>query len=147
MYSAGVVCVYVGLQDRYVPFHSSSLSPCPAAERDAKRGPVYIELLRSILAGTGSGRAASHFRISTPGADSSSGTSSSSSVPIRHDAPTHLYRACVDFNLKSKGFSFSKLVGRTAHIEFIESQVYVNFLMWGLLVPYNLLAPPRQGWV
>lgn len=123
-----------------MPFHSSSLSACPAAERDPKRGPVYVELLRSLLAGTGSGRPASHYSASTPGVDTSA-------VPVRNDAPTHLYRACVDFNLKSKGFSFSKLVGRTAHIEFIESQVYVGFLMWGVLVKHKLLAPPRQGWI
>ncbi|GLC77336.1 hypothetical protein PLESTF_001921500 [Pleodorina starrii] len=60
---------------------------------------------------------------------------------------THLFRLGVDFSLRSKSFSFSKLVGRTAHIEFIESQLYVGLLMWGLVHRYTMLAPAPHSWL
>ncbi|GIL64123.1 hypothetical protein Vafri_18075 [Volvox africanus] len=60
---------------------------------------------------------------------------------------THLFRLAVDFSLRAKSFSFSKLVGRTAHIEFIESQLYVGLMMWGLVHRYTMLAPSPHSWL
>lgn len=36
---------------------------------------------------------------------------------------------------------------RTAHIEFIESQLYVGLMMWGLVHRYGLLAPAPHSWL
>ncbi|KXZ48391.1 hypothetical protein GPECTOR_28g798 [Gonium pectorale] len=103
-------------QDRYVPYHSSAITPCPQAERDrSRRGRCYADMLAALTAGVGRG--------------------------------THLFRTAVDFSLRAKGFSFSKLVGRTAHIEFIESQLYVGLMVWGLLHRYTMLAPAPHSWL
>ncbi|KAG2493863.1 hypothetical protein HYH03_008079 [Edaphochlamys debaryana] len=102
-------------QDRYVPYHSSSITSCPQAERDSRRGRCYSDMLRAVTAGVGQG--------------------------------THLFRLAVDFSLRAKSFSFSKLVGRTAHIEFIESQLYVGLIMWGLVHRYTMLAPAPHAWL
>ncbi|PNH02780.1 hypothetical protein TSOC_011211 [Tetrabaena socialis] len=109
-----LVVVVSSPQDRYIPYHSSSVTSCPQAERDSRRGRCYSDMLRAITAGVGSG--------------------------------THLFRLAVDFSLRSKAFSFSKLVGRTAHIEFIESQLYVGLCMWGLVHRYTMLAPSPHSW-
>eukprot|EP00198_Chlamydomonas_reinhardtii_P007857 XP_001697194.1 predicted protein [Chlamydomonas reinhardtii] len=109
-----LVVVVSSPQDRYVPYHSSSIGSCPQAERDSRRGRCYNDMMRALTAGVGQG--------------------------------THLFRLSVDFSLRSKSFSFSKLVGRTAHIEFIESQLYVGLMMWGLLaVAGAVLACGRCG--
>ncbi len=60
---------------------------------------------------------------------------------------THLFRCAVDFSLRAKGFSLSRLVGRTAHIEFIESGAHVGLMAWGLLHRYRMMAPAAHGWL
>eukprot|EP00798_Chlamydomonas_sp_ICE-L_P027133 gene27133-2362_t len=50
---------------------------------------------------------------------------------------TSLIRVDVDFELRPKTFSLTKLInnkiGRQAHLEFIENEVYARFLVWGIL--------------
>ncbi len=63
---------------------------------------------------------------------------------------THLFRCAVDFSLRAKGFLLSRLVGRTAHIEFIESGAHVGLLAWGgaaAHVPHRRVAPAHHGWL
>ena len=60
---------------------------------------------------------------------------------------TQLLRVDVDFSMRSKQFSLSKLVGRTAHIEFIENQCCARFLVWGVILRYRILVPEPHAWL
>mmetsp|Transcript_9475 Transcript_9475/g.20188 ORF Transcript_9475/g.20188 Transcript_9475/m.20188 type:complete len:500 (-) Transcript_9475:223-1722(-) len=108
------------LQDRYVPHHSSRITMCPAARGDTKRGSAYREMLDSLLKGVG------------------------------EDGGTKLLRIEVEFDLKSKAFSLSKLInnhiGRQAHIEFIESDVHARFLAW-TVHKYKMLPEAEHAWL
>ncbi|CAL0324521.1 unnamed protein product [Lupinus luteus] len=89
-------------QDGYVPYHSARIELCPAASLDySKRGKVFLEMLNNCL--------------------DQIGTASDDRVIMRCD---------VNFDTSSYGRNLNRLVGRTAHIEFLESDVFAKFIMW-----------------
>jgi hypothetical protein len=61
---------------------------------------------------------------------------------------TQLLRVDVDFRLpKAQCCTLSRVVGRTAHIEFLVSEAYVRFLVWGVIAKYGLIEPAKGAWV
>ncbi|XP_019441037.1 PREDICTED: protein FAM135B-like isoform X2 [Lupinus angustifolius] len=89
-------------QDGYVPYHSARIELCPAASLDfSKRGKVFMEMLNNCL--------------------DQIGTDSNDRVIMRCD---------VNFDTSSYGRNLNRLVGRTAHIEFLESDIFAKFIMW-----------------
>uniref|UniRef100_A0A2P2MUT8 DUF676 domain-containing protein n=1 Tax=Rhizophora mucronata TaxID=61149 RepID=A0A2P2MUT8_RHIMU len=90
-------------QDGYVPYHSARIESCQAASLDySKKGRIFLEMLNNCL------------------------------DQIR--APTSEYRLfmrCdVNFDTSSYGRNFNSLIGRAAHIDFLESDIFAKFIMW-----------------
>ncbi|XP_055960242.1 uncharacterized protein LOC126673897 isoform X2 [Mercurialis annua] len=90
-------------QDGYVPYHSSRLELCRSASMDySKKGRAFLEMLNNCLD-----------QIRAPTSDQR--------VFMRCD---------VNFDTSSYGKNFNSFIGRAAHIEFLESDVFVRFIMW-----------------
>lgn len=76
---------------------------CQAAICDyTKKGQVFLEMLNDCL-------------------DQIRAASSTQRVFLRCD---------VNFNAASYGKNMNSFIGRAAHIEFLESDIFVRFLMW-----------------
>ncbi|CAN1810263.1 Protein FAM135B [Linum perenne] len=90
-------------QDGYVPYHSARIELCQAATLDhSKRGKVFLEMLNNCL---------DQIRIST--------------------TEQRLFMRCdVNFDTTVYGKNFNTFIGRAAHIEFLESDVFAKFVMW-----------------
>lgn len=89
-------------QDGYVPYHSARIELCPAASSDfSKRGKIFLQMLNNCL---------DQIR-----------TCSDNRVIMRCD---------VNFNASSYGRNLNTLIGRAAHIEFLESDIFAKFIMW-----------------
>nr|KYP47905.1 Protein FAM135B family [Cajanus cajan] len=89
-------------QDGYVPYHSARIEPCPAASSDfSKRGKIFLEMLNNCLD-----------QIRT------------------HSEDRVVMRCDINFNTSSYGRNLNTLIGRTAHIEFLESDIFAKFIMW-----------------
>ncbi|GMY17505.1 protein FAM135B-like isoform X1 [Fagus crenata] len=90
-------------QDGYVPYHSARIELCQAASWDfSKKGKVFLEMLNDCL-------------------DQIRAPSSEHRVFIRCD---------VNFDTSSYGKNLNTFIGRAAHIEFLESDVFARFIMW-----------------
>uniref|UniRef100_A0A0E0MCU2 DUF676 domain-containing protein n=1 Tax=Oryza punctata TaxID=4537 RepID=A0A0E0MCU2_ORYPU len=92
-------------QDGYVPYHSARIDFCPASSSDnSKRGQVFTEMLNNCL-------------------DQIRAPSSETRVFMRCD---------VSFDQSSHGRrrSLNTMIGRAAHIEFLENDLYARFIMW-----------------
>ncbi|KAG6403973.1 hypothetical protein SASPL_136207 [Salvia splendens] len=90
-------------QDGYVPYHSARIEMCPASSGDkSKKGKVFLEMLNECL-------------------DQIRAKSSETRVFMRCD---------VNFNLSSQGKSIDTMIGRAAHIEFLDSDIFAKFIMW-----------------
>ncbi|XP_061373154.1 uncharacterized protein LOC133315535 isoform X2 [Gastrolobium bilobum] len=89
-------------QDGYVPYHSARIELCPAASLDfSKRGKIFLEMLNNCL------------------------------DQIRTDSDNRVVMRCgINFNTSSYGRNLNTLIGRTAHIEFLESDIFAKFIMW-----------------
>ncbi|KAK4271109.1 hypothetical protein QN277_019849 [Acacia crassicarpa] len=89
-------------QDGYVPYHSARIEQCSAAYMDnSKRGKIFLEMLNNCL---------DQLR-----------------APADH---RDIMRCDVNFNTSSYAKSLSTLIGRTAHIELLESDTFLKFIMW-----------------
>ncbi|XP_057428796.1 uncharacterized protein LOC130722164 isoform X2 [Lotus japonicus] len=89
-------------QDGYVPYHSARIELCPAASSDfSKQGKVFLDMLNNCL---------DQLR-----------THSDHRVVLRCD---------INFETSSYGRGFNTLIGRAAHIEFLECDIFVRFIMW-----------------
>ncbi|KAK7363210.1 hypothetical protein VNO77_05343 [Canavalia gladiata] len=89
-------------QDGYVPYHSARIEPCPAASLDfSKRGKIFLEMLNNCL----------------------------DQIQTSSDHRT-VMRCDINFNTSSYGRNLNTLIGRTAHIEFLESDIFAKFIMW-----------------
>ncbi|RDX82911.1 hypothetical protein CR513_36240, partial [Mucuna pruriens] len=90
-------------QDGYVPYHSARIELCPAATMDfSKQGKVFLEMLNNCLD-----------QIRT------------------HSDHRVVMRCDINFETSSHGRrSFNTLIGRAAHIEFLECDIFVKFIMW-----------------
>ncbi|XP_052109217.1 uncharacterized protein LOC107460986 [Arachis duranensis] len=91
-------------QDGYIPYHSARIESCPAASHDkSKKGRMFIEMLNDIL----------------------------DQVRVNHDEHRRVLMRCdVNFDVTSYGKNLNSFVGRAAHIEFLESDIYAKFIMW-----------------
>uniref|UniRef100_A0A0D3HIN7 DUF676 domain-containing protein n=1 Tax=Oryza barthii TaxID=65489 RepID=A0A0D3HIN7_9ORYZ len=92
-------------QDGYVPYHSARIDSCPASSSDnSKKGQVFTEMLNNCL-------------------DQLRAPSSETRVFMRCD---------VSFDQSSHGRrrSLNTMIGRAAHIEFLENDLYARFIMW-----------------
>ncbi|XVF36505.1 hypothetical protein REPUB_Repub19eG0064000 [Reevesia pubescens] len=90
-------------QDGYVPYHSARIDSCRAASMDySKKGKAFLEMLNDCL---------DQIRAPT----------------IEHRV---FVRCDVNFNSSSYGKNLNTLIGRAAHIEFLESDIFARFIMW-----------------
>ncbi|KAH1050140.1 hypothetical protein AAZX31_08G074700 [Glycine max] len=89
-------------QDGYVPYHSARIEPCPAASLDfSKRGKIFLEMLNNCL-----------------------------DQIQAHTNDRVVMRCDINFNTSSYGRNLNTLIGRTAHIDFLESDIFAKFIMW-----------------
>lgn len=90
-------------QDGYVPYHPARIEMCQAAAGDnSKKGKVFMEMLNYCL------------------------------DQIRAPSCEHrLFMRCdVNFDISAQGRNLNTFIGRAAHIEFLESDVFARFIMW-----------------
>lgn len=91
------------LQDGYVPYHSARIEFCQASATDhSKKGKVFLEMLNDCL-------------------DQIRAQSSEHRVFMRCD---------VNFDSSLHGRNLNTFIGRAAHIEFLESDIFAKFIMW-----------------
>ncbi|XP_057830772.2 uncharacterized protein LOC131041631 isoform X2 [Cryptomeria japonica] len=88
-------------QDRYVPYHSARATICQAAIQDSKKGPAYKTMLKNCL----------------------------DQILMPTTSERHFIRCDVNFDTTSQAGSLNNFIGRTAHIEFLETCLYAKFLM------------------
>ncbi|KAF6163664.1 hypothetical protein GIB67_036124 [Kingdonia uniflora] len=90
-------------QDGYVPYHSARIEMCQASSWDnSRKSTIFMEMLNNCLD-----------QIRSP--------SSEQRVLIRCD---------VNFDTSSQGRNLNTMIGRAAHIEFLETDVFARFIMW-----------------
>ncbi|CAO2838493.1 unnamed protein product [Amaranthus hypochondriacus] len=90
-------------QDGYVPYHSARIELCPASSTDfSKRGKVFLEMLNNCLD-----------QIRSPS--------------VEHRV---FMRCDVNFNMSSHGKNLNTFIGRAAHIEFLETDIFAKLIMW-----------------
>lgn len=90
-------------QDGYVPYHSARIELCPASSSDfSKRGKVFLEMLNNCLD-----------QIRSPS--------------VEHRV---FMRCDVNFNMSSHGKNLNTFIGRAAHIEFLETDIFAKLIMW-----------------
>ncbi|XP_048331496.1 uncharacterized protein LOC107422813 isoform X1 [Ziziphus jujuba] len=90
-------------QDGYVPYHSARIDMCQAASWDySKRGKIFLEMLNDCL-------------------DQMRAPSSEQRVFLRCD---------VNFDTSSYGKNLNSFIGRAAHIDFLESDMFARFILW-----------------
>ncbi|KAL2935349.1 hypothetical protein RDABS01_018467 [Bienertia sinuspersici] len=90
-------------QDGYVPYHSARIELCPSSSTDfSKRGKAFVEMLNNCL------------------------------DQIRSPSVEHrIFMRCdVNFNMSAHGKSLNTFIGRAAHIEFLESDIFAKLIMW-----------------
>ncbi|KAK8447308.1 hypothetical protein SEVIR_8G043701v4 [Setaria viridis] len=90
-------------QDGYVPYHSARIDLCHASSSDnSRRGQVFTEMLNNCLD-----------QIRAPTSE------------------TRVFMRCdVNFDQSAQGRSLNTMIGRAAHIEFLENEIYARFIMW-----------------
>ncbi|MBA0868395.1 hypothetical protein Goshw_012819 [Gossypium schwendimanii] len=90
-------------EDGYVPYHSARIESCRAASMDnSKKGKAFLEMLNNCL-------------------DQIRAATAENRVFVRCD---------INFNTSSHGRNLNTLIGRAAHIEFLESDIFARFIMW-----------------
>ncbi|KAJ0237629.1 putative serine esterase family protein [Hirschfeldia incana] len=94
-------------QDGYVPYHSARMESCqPASSDNSKRGVAFLEMLNNCM---------DQIRGPTP------------------ETPHHqrvFMRCDVNFDTTLYGRNLNSFIGRAAHIEFLESDIFARFIMW-----------------
>ncbi|TKY45378.1 FAM135A protein [Spatholobus suberectus] len=90
-------------QDGYVPYHSARIESCQAASRDtSKKGKLFLEMLNDCL-------------------DQIRANSTERRVFMRCD---------VNFDASTQCKNLDSIIGRAAHIEFLDSDIFARFIMW-----------------
>ncbi|RAL47624.1 hypothetical protein DM860_011362 [Cuscuta australis] len=103
-------------QDGYVPYHSARIEMCQASSIDnTRKGILFIDMLNNCLD-----------QMYAP--PSSPSPSSSSSSREQHCRVVMRCDVCFDMSLQ--GRNLDTVIGRAAHIEFLESDIYAKFIMW-----------------
>ncbi|EPS74264.1 hypothetical protein M569_00489, partial [Genlisea aurea] len=96
-------------QDGYVPYHSARIEMSPAASfgDESKKGKVFVSMLNNLV---------DQIRAPWRSAAEEDGR-----VVLRCD---------VNFDVTVQGRNLNTIIGRAAHIEFLESDIFVKFVMW-----------------
>ncbi|KVI00394.1 protein of unknown function DUF676, lipase-like protein [Cynara cardunculus var. scolymus] len=90
-------------QDGYVPYHSARMEMCQASSADySKKGKLFLEMLNNCLD-----------QIRSPSS-----------------AQRTFMRCDVNFDTSLQGRNLNTMIGRAAHIEFLESDIFAKFIMW-----------------
>ncbi|CAA7396890.1 unnamed protein product [Spirodela intermedia] len=90
-------------QDGYVPYHSARIELCQASSWDnSKKALVFLEMLNNCLD-----------QIRTPSSERRT-----------------FMRCDINFDSSSQGRNLNTIIGRAAHIEFLETDVFARFIMW-----------------
>ncbi|GAA0172840.1 hypothetical protein LIER_41412 [Lithospermum erythrorhizon] len=90
-------------QDGYVPYHSARIETCQASTGDhSKKGKLFLEMLNECL---------DQIRAPSP-------------------EPRVFMRCDVNFDTSLQGRNINTMIGRAAHIEFLESDAFARFIMW-----------------
>ncbi|KAI4316059.1 hypothetical protein L6164_024076 [Bauhinia variegata] len=90
-------------QDGYVPYHSARIETCQAASSDSsKKGKAFLEMLNNCL-------------------DQIRANPCERRVFMRCD---------VNFDTSAYGKNLNSFIGRAAHIDFLESDIFARFIMW-----------------
>ncbi|KAK1275798.1 hypothetical protein QJS04_geneDACA001784 [Acorus gramineus] len=90
-------------QDGYVPYHSARIDLCQASSYDySMKGQVFTEMLNNCL-------------------DQIRAPSSERRTFMRCD---------VNFDTSSQAKNLNTIIGRAAHIEFLETDLFARFIMW-----------------
>lgn len=86
-----------------MPYHSARIESCQAASRDtSKKGKLFLEMLNACL-------------------DQIRANSMQRGVFMRCD---------VNFDASTQGKNLDSIIGRAAHIEFLDSDIFARFIMW-----------------
>ncbi|GJT78455.1 FAM135B-like protein [Tanacetum coccineum] len=95
--------LYKLCKDGYVPYHSARIEMCQTSSQDySKKGQVFLEMLNNCLK-----------QIHTP------------------FSQQRMFMRCdVNFDVTLLGRNLNTLIGRAAHIAFLESDTFVKFIMW-----------------
>ncbi|CAH8306129.1 unnamed protein product [Eruca vesicaria subsp. sativa] len=94
-------------QDGYVPYHSARIESCqPASFDSTKRGIAFLEMLNNCM---------DQLRGPAPEAP--------------HQQRVFM-RCDVNFDMSVYGRNLNSFIGRAAHIEFLESDIFARFIMW-----------------
>ncbi|XP_071721425.1 uncharacterized protein [Rutidosis leptorrhynchoides] len=90
-------------QDGYVPYHSARIEQCQSSSGDySKKGKIFHEMLNNCL-------------------DQMRAPSSEQRMFMRCD---------VNFDTTLQGRNLNTIIGRAAHIEFLETDIFAKFIMW-----------------
>ncbi|PKA57082.1 hypothetical protein AXF42_Ash002386 [Apostasia shenzhenica] len=90
-------------QDGYVPYHSARIELCPASSSDySKKAQVFLEMLNDCLD-----------QIRAPSSEQRT-----------------LMRCDVNFDTSNQSKNLNTFIGRAAHIEFLETDIFAKFIMW-----------------
>ncbi|KAK4394594.1 hypothetical protein Sango_1613700 [Sesamum angolense] len=94
---------YLVYVDGYVPYHSARIEMCPASSGDhSKKGKVFLEMLNECL----------------------------DQIRARSFEHRVFMRCDVNFDVTLQGKNLNTIIGRAAHIEFLETDVFASFIMW-----------------
>ncbi|XP_023537065.1 protein FAM135B-like isoform X1 [Cucurbita pepo subsp. pepo] len=97
------IILFSSPQDGYVPYHSARIETCQAASMDnSRKGKLFLDMLNDCL-------------------DQIRALSSEQRVFMRCD---------VNFDTSAYGKNLNTIIGRAAHIEFLESDIFARFIMW-----------------
>lgn len=84
-----------------MPYHSARIDMCAAASCDhSRKGKIFLEMLNDCL------------------------------DQIRPDDHRAFLRCDVNFDTSSYGKNLNSFIGRAAHIEFLESDIFARFILW-----------------
>lgn len=91
-------------QDGYVPYHSARIEMCPAATGDhSRKGQVFLEMLNECL----------------------------EQLRARPSSDNRMFMRCdVNFDASLQGKNLNTMIGRAAHIDFLETDSYIKFIIW-----------------
>lgn len=93
----------LSFQDGYVPYHSARIETCQASSVDKTRnGILFMDMLNNCL-------------------EQMYASSSEHRVIMRCD---------VNFDMSLQGRNLDTVIGRAAHIEFLDSDTYARLIMW-----------------
>ncbi|MCD7455418.1 hypothetical protein HAX54_028069 [Datura stramonium] len=91
------------MEDGYVPYHSARIEMCQASSGDnSKKGKVFLEMLNNCL----------------------------DQIVLQSSEHRVFMRCDVNFDTSLQGRNLNTIIGRAAHIEFLESDTFAKFIMW-----------------